>query len=142
MAVAHARQILVLVGSGAAGGPAGDRPVLQVPGHVLAAVGPCARDKFDDVVGVAVGGACMVWEAGGGTLVHIELEDLEPEACLVKLVLGDHVHSDHVEEVVARAVPSAVHPQHLAAVQQLAASADGMPRANIHQVSAVFAHLS
>lgn len=130
------------VGSGAAGGPAGDRLVLRVPGHVLAAVAPCARDKFDDVVGVAVGGACMVRDAGGDTLVHIGLEDLEPEAWLVELVLGDRVHSDHVVEIVAQAVASAAHPQQLAAVQQLAASAYGMPCANIHQVSAVFAHLS
>ncbi len=130
------------VGSGAAGGAAGDGVVLPVPGHVLAAVVPCARDKFDDVVGVAVGGACMVWDAGVDILVHIGLEDLEPEAWLVELVLGDRVHSDHVVEVVARAVPSAAHPQQLAAVQQLAVSAYGMPCANIHQVSAVFAHLS
>jgi hypothetical protein len=116
--------------------------VLPVPGHVLAAVVPCARDKFDDVVGVAVGGACMVWDAGVDILVHIGLEDLEPEAWLVELVLGDRVHSDHVVEIVAQAVASAAHPQQLAAVQQLAASAYGMPCANIHQVSAVFAHLS
>ena len=55
-----------------------------------------------------------------------------PAACLVELVLGDQVHqSGHIVQVEPSAVNS----------QDLAASAD-MPRANIHQVSAVFAPLS